>query len=62
MLGADCINANPVSPNYILGCNWPEPGSEEIDLIEVQGSAVLQLLQQSDLRGWEFIPRLRSEP
>jgi beta-glucanase (GH16 family) len=45
LLGSDCQASNIVSPDNIGGCNWPFPGSEEIDITEILGSNYNQINQ-----------------
>jgi beta-glucanase (GH16 family) len=45
LLGSDCQASNVVSPDNIGGCNWPFPGSEEIDITEILGSNYNQINQ-----------------
>jgi hypothetical protein len=44
LLGADCQQTNLVTANNVGTCNWPAPGSDEIDMTEilVQGGAINQ--------------------
>jgi beta-glucanase (GH16 family) len=34
MLGADCETTTPLNPDSVEACNWPNTGSEEIDIAE----------------------------
>jgi beta-glucanase (GH16 family) len=38
LLGADCQASNVTDPGNVGTCNWPQPGSDEIDIAEVLGS------------------------
>jgi beta-glucanase (GH16 family) len=35
LLGKQCQSANIATADNVNGCNWPNPGSEEMDLLEV---------------------------
>jgi beta-glucanase (GH16 family) len=37
LLGADCQQSNISSADNIGTCNWPNPGSDEIDIAEITG-------------------------
>jgi beta-glucanase (GH16 family) len=45
LLGADCQSTTPVTPDNTGTCNWPFPGSEEIDIAEFIGSNYGQVNQ-----------------
>lgn len=45
MLGAACQSANLTTPNNFGGCNWPNAGSEEIDVMEIGGTPMTTALQ-----------------
>jgi beta-glucanase (GH16 family) len=46
LLGADCQQTNITSANNFGTCNWPAPGSDEIDMTEIliQGGPVNQAI------------------
>lgn len=46
MLGANCQQTNITSPDNVPPCNWPSPGSDEIDITEILGSNQSQVNQQ----------------
>jgi len=37
LLGSNCQQTNVNSADNISPCNWPEPGSDEIDIAEIKG-------------------------
>ncbi|GEM_PF-4284246 len=37
LLGADCQQANITTADNVGTCNWPAPGSDEIDIAEIKG-------------------------
>lgn len=37
MLGAGCQKSNVSTPDNVGSCNWPAPGSQEIDVAEIYG-------------------------
>jgi beta-glucanase (GH16 family) len=39
MLGGRCLLSNVTSPDNVGTCEWPAPGSEEIDVAEVYGGS-----------------------
>ncbi len=39
MLGANCEASNPLDPDNVGTCSWPNAGSEEIDVAEFNGNA-----------------------
>lgn len=45
LLGADCEASNPISADNIGTCNWPNPGSDEIDIVEIANSNYTQTRQ-----------------
>lgn len=45
LLGSDCQISNPTSPDNIGTCNWPNPGSDEIDVVEIANSNYTQTRQ-----------------
>ena len=46
MLGANCQQTNITTPDNVPPCNWPSPGSDEIDITEILGSNQSQVNQQ----------------
>jgi beta-glucanase (GH16 family) len=38
LLGTGCQSTNPSTPDNGGTCNWPNPGSDEIDFIEIMGN------------------------
>jgi beta-glucanase (GH16 family) len=46
MLGANCQQTNITDPGNIPPCNWPFPGSDEIDITEILGSNHTSVNQQ----------------
>jgi hypothetical protein len=54
MLGANCQATNILSANNVPPCNWPQPGSDEIDITEVLSSNHSSVNQQihSDIYNW----------
>jgi beta-glucanase (GH16 family) len=46
LLGADCQQTNVLSADNIPPCNWPYPGSDEIDIAEVMGGNRTSINQQ----------------
>ena len=46
MLGSNCQASNIASANNVPPCNWPQPGSDEIDITEILGSNHLAVNQQ----------------
>jgi beta-glucanase (GH16 family) len=45
MLGADCQAGNIQSANNIAPCNWPQVGSDEIDVTEIKNGALTTVWQ-----------------
>jgi beta-glucanase (GH16 family) len=45
LLGSDCQSTTPATPDNTGTCNWPFPGSEEIDIAEFIGSNYGQVNQ-----------------
>ena len=45
LLGADCQASNIISANNQMGCNWPQPGSDEIDVAEIIGGHLTSVWQ-----------------
>jgi glycosyl hydrolase family 16 len=45
LLGADCQASNIISANNQIGCNWPQPGSDEIDIAEIIGGNLSNVWQ-----------------
>ena len=37
LLGADCQQTNITTPDNVGTCNWPAPGSDEVDIAETKG-------------------------
>lgn len=37
LLGANCQSTNPTSPDNSGACQWPTPGSDEVDILELRG-------------------------
>jgi beta-glucanase (GH16 family) len=46
LLGANCQQSNISSPNNVPPCNWPQPGSDEIDMTEIMGGNLTGVNQQ----------------
>jgi len=46
LLGANCQASNIVSADNIMGCDWPNPGSDEIDFIEILTNENTRVNQQ----------------
>ncbi len=44
MLGANCQTTSILSAEN-TGCNWPQPGSDEIDITEIKGGALTMVWQ-----------------
>jgi Glycosyl hydrolases family 16 len=51
LLGADCQQSNPTDPGNIGTCNWPAPGSDEIDIAEFMGGSRSSVNQQIHSNG-----------
>ncbi|MDT7709510.1 MAG: hypothetical protein QOG20_5117 [Pseudonocardiales bacterium] len=45
LLGADCQKANVTTHENLGGCDWPAPGSDEIDIAEFKTSGPAKVLQ-----------------
>jgi len=45
MLGANCQTSNISSADNTGACNWPQPGSDEIDITEIKGGALKTVWQ-----------------
>ena len=54
MLGANCQAGNIATANNVPPCNWPQPGSDEIDIAEVLNSTPTSVNEQihSDVFNW----------
>jgi beta-glucanase (GH16 family) len=50
LLGANCQASNISSADNTGACNWPQPGSDEIDITEIKGGA-LQTVWQNVISG-----------
>jgi beta-glucanase (GH16 family) len=37
LLGANCQDTNPQTADNVGACQWPVPGSDEVDILEVKG-------------------------
>ena len=46
LLGADCQQTNVTTADNVPPCNWPYPGSDEIDIAEVMGGNRTRINQQ----------------
>ncbi len=55
LLGSDCQYENPINPGNIGGCNWPAPGSEEVDIAEIRSSDHLHVSQNVQSTGGNSI-------
>jgi beta-glucanase (GH16 family) len=45
LLGANCQQTNVTDPGNIPPCNWPQPGSDEIDMTEIMGGNLTSVNQ-----------------
>lgn len=45
MLGSNCQQTNIASANNVPPCNWPQPGSDEIDITEIKNSNLTTVWQ-----------------
>jgi beta-glucanase (GH16 family) len=52
LLGSNCQQTNVPSADNVPPCNWPEPGSDEIDIAEIYGG--LTTVHQSVYSGSSF--------
>ena len=46
LLGTNCQQTNVVSPDNIPPCNWPQSGSDEIDMTEILSGNLTTVNQQ----------------
>jgi beta-glucanase (GH16 family) len=45
LLGANCQQTNVTTADNIPPCNWPQPGSDEIDIAEIMGGDLTHVNQ-----------------
>src|SRR6185503_16176770 len=50
-LGANCQATNVISADNSPPCSWPDPGSDEIDFVEVLGGSTTAINQQIHSNG-----------